>query len=227
MEVLDWQDDMETDERQRELEWEWGKATWGRLKCTRVLALRRIHKDITKAVKEKRWKDADELETEFEWTKTVQARHAAEGPSMAEQEHFARIKRAKHPGGRPPPHTSDEYVEDPEEKMIRVIQHVANRYMPSTGASSSETTRPPKRPLSPPSGDGSSNKKGNFGPRHGHAEGEPDPTRHGQLPPGIRPEPCPDTGRCRVCLKCYIEFEENDYDANAIDCMFWRDDAID
>ena len=123
---------------------------------------------------------------------------------MAEQDHFVRMHTEPllTPGGRPPPHTSDEYVEDPEEKMIRAIQDVANRYLPST--ENTETTRPPKRPLSPPNGDGGSNKKGNSGPRHGQAESEPDPTRHGQLPPGIRPEPCPDSGRCRVCRMCYL-----------------------
>ena len=209
-------------------------------KFTRDLRLRRIDKEITKAVKEKRWEDAAVLEDKYRWTKLVQDKHAAEAWSMAEQAHFAmtHTEPLLTPGGTPPPHTSDEYVEDPdsspefyeyvedpEENMTRAVQDVANRYLPSTGQT--ETTRPPKRPLSHPSGDDGSNKKGNFGPRHGQAEGEPDPTRHGQLPPGIRPEPCPDTGRCRVCLKCYIEFEENDYDANAIDCMFWRDDAID
>ena len=114
MEVLDWQDDMETDERQRELEWEWGKATWGRLKCTRVLALRRIHKDITKAVKEKRWKDADKLGLKFEWTKELPDRHFARMHTKAQSRpaHFAGLPT---PGGRPvvySPHTSDEYVED-------------------------------------------------------------------------------------------------------------------
>ena len=189
MNVKDWsQDDMETDDGEywRVLQWGWSGS--GRHKFTRDLRLRRIDKEITKAVKEKRWKDADELETKFEWTKTVQDQHAAEGPSMAEQDHFARMHTEPllTPGGRPPPHTSDEYVEDPEEKMIRAIQDVANRYLPSTG--NTETTRPPKRPLSPPNGDGGSNKKGNFGPRHGQAEGEPDPTRHGQPRPDIRPD---------------------------------------
>ena len=190
MKILDWQED-DTDQRQTQAEWEWARARWGwngvgRHKFTRDLRLRRIDKEITKAVEEKRWKDAVKLESKYQWTKEVQDRRAAEGPSMAEQEHFARIKRAKHPGGRPPPHTSDEYVEDPEEKMIRVIQHVANRYMPSTGKT--ETTRPPKRPLSPPNGDGGSNKKGFFGPRHGQAEGEQYPARHGQPCPDIRPD---------------------------------------
>ena len=210
------QDDMEMDERVLET----SNPAGGRQldKFTRELRLRRADEALTKAVKENNWKLADELEIKLDQElKRQQDQDAAHGPSIAEP--------ATHPGGTLPTHTSDEYVEDPEEEMIRVIQRVAKRYWPSTGETA--TTRPPKRPLSHPSGDDGSNKKGNFGPRHGQAEGEPDPTRHGQLPPGIRPEPCPDTGRCRVCLKCYIEFEENDYDANAIDCMFWRDDAID
>ena len=59
MKILDWQED-ETDERHRELEWEWGCSGSGRHKFTRDLRLRRIDKEITKAVQEKRWKDADE-----------------------------------------------------------------------------------------------------------------------------------------------------------------------
>ena len=205
MKILDWQED-DTDQRQTQAEWEWARARWGwngvgRHKFTRDLRLRRIDKEYIKAVKEKRWKDADELEDQFAWTTLVQDVDAAEAWSMAEQAHFAmtHTEPLLTPGGTPPPHTSDEYVEDPdsspefyeyvedpEENMTRAVQDVANRYLPSTGQT--ETTRPPKRPLSPPSGDGSSNKKGNFGPRHGQAEGEPDPTRHGQPCPDIRPD---------------------------------------
>ena len=188
-------------------------------KFTRELRLRRADEALTKAVKENNWKLADELEIKLDQElKRQQDQDAAHGPSIAEP--------ATHPGGTLPTHTSDEYVEDPEEEMIRVIQHVANRYMPSTGKTA--TTRPPKRPRRPPTGYGGSNKKGNSGPRHGQAEGEPDPTRHGQLPPGpsspIRPEPCPYSGRCRVCRKCYLAFASTYYDPNAIDCMFWDSD---
>ena len=192
MKILDWAEtkEDEPDERQRELEWEWGKATWGPFKCIRVLALMRIHKDITKAVKEKRWKDADELGTKFEWTKELPDRHFArmhtEAQSRPDTE--AQSRPAAHFAGLPTPrgivyspHTIDEYVENPVEKMMRVMQ---DHYLHHTGKT--ETTRPPKRPWW--HGDGSSNKKGNFGPRHGQAEGEPDPTRHGQPRPDIRPD---------------------------------------
>ena len=210
----------------RELEWEWGKATWGRHKFTRVLALRRIDKEITKAVDEKRWKDAVKLESKYQWTKEVQDRRAAEGPSMAEQEHFARIKRAKHPGGRPPPHTSDEYVEDPVEEMIRFAQHGRSRFMTQL-ARNVEPPRPPKRPISPPNGDGGSNKKGFFGPRHGQAEGEQYPARHGQPCPDIRPDiiedreaaPCP-SRPCKVCRKCCFGIPSPYYDKLAVCCAF-------
>ena len=73
---------------------------------------------------------------------------------------------------QPPPYRSDEYVEDPVEAMIRFAQHGRSRFITQL-ASNVEPPRPPKRPLSPPNGDGGSNKKGYFlGPRHGQAEGE-------------------------------------------------------
>ena len=221
---MPWEDDKETDDGEywRVLHWGWSGS--GRHKFTRDLRLRRIDKEITKAVEEKRWKDADELEAKYQWAKTVQDQHAAKGPSIAEQDHFARrhTEPLLTPGGRPQPNTNDEYVEDPE--MIRVIEDRWQR----TGKDRDDPRRPPKRPRGLPTGYGGSNKKGNSGPRHGQAEGEPDPTRHGQLPPGpsspIRPEPCPVSGRCMVCRKC--SFISSYYDPNAIDCMYW-DSAID
>ena len=223
---MDEEDDKETDDGEywRVLEWGWSGS--GRHKFTRDLRLRRIDKEITKAVKEKRWKDADELETKFEWTKELPDRHFARMHTEAQSRpaHFAGLPT---PGGRPvvySPHTSDEYVEDPE--MIRVIE---DRWLQWTGKDRDDPRRPPKRPLSPPNGDGSSNKKGNFGPRHGHAEVEPDPTRYSQLPPGIHPDPCPDTGRCFRCRKCCVAMSScwRHYDANANGCRYWGYDEVD
>jgi len=128
---------------------------------------------------------------------------------------------------QPPPYTSDEYVEDPVEEMIRFAQHGRSRFMTQL-ASNVEPPRPPKRPLSPPNGDGGSNKKGFFGPRHGQAEGEQYPARHGQPCPDIRPDiiedreaaPCP-SRRCKVCRNCCVGVPSPYYDANAVCCAFW------
>ena len=269
MNILDWKKAFRTEEgfpdgnpSQAEWAWAWAKWGWngvGRHKFTRDLRLRRIDKEYIKAVKEKRWKDAGELEDKFAWTTLVQDSDAAEAKRVTEEDildHFARTPTEPllTPGGTPPPHTSDEYVEDPdsspefyeyvedpEENMTRAVQDVANRYLPSTGQT--ETTRPPKRPLSPPSGDGSSNKKGNFGPRHGQAEGEPDPTRHGQPCPDIRPdiimiedseaEIIP-SHRCEVCRKscigarshgnCCVGYPSSYYDAPYVCRACWDDE---
>ena len=187
------QDDMEMDERVLET----SNPAGGRQldKFTRELRLRRADEALTKAVKENNWKLADELEIKLDQElKRQQDQDAAHGPSIAEP--------ATHPGGRPPPHTSDRFMTQ------------------STG--NPEPPRPPKR--RPSNGYGGSNKKRMFGPRHGQAESEPEPARHGQLPPGIRPEPCPYTGQCRVCRKCYVGKASPYYDPNAIDCMFWDSD---
>ena len=192
------QDDMEMDERVLET----SNPAGGRQldKFTRELRLRRADEALTKAVKENNWKLADELEIKLDQElKRQQDQDAAHGPSIAEP--------ATLPGGTPPPHTSDEYVEDPVEEMIRFAQHGRSRFMTQL-ASNVEPPRPPKRPLSPPNGDGGSNKKGFFGPRHGQAEGEQYPARHGQPCPGIRPDiiedreaaSCP-SRRCKVCGK--------------------------
>ena len=82
MNILDWKKAFRTEEgfpdgnpSQAEWAWAWAKWGWngvGRHKFTRDLRLRRIDKEYIKAVKEKRWKDADELEDQFAWTKMVQ-----------------------------------------------------------------------------------------------------------------------------------------------------------
>ena len=170
------QDDMEMDERVLET----SNPAGGRQldKFTRELRLRRADEALTKAVKEKNWKLADELEIKLDQElKRQQDQDAAHGPSIAEP--------ATHPGGTLPTHTSDEYVEDPVEEMIRFAQR--SHFMTQL-ARNVEPPRPPKRPLSPPNGDGGSNKKGFFGPRHGQAEGEQYPARHGQPCPDIRPD---------------------------------------
>ena len=79
----------------------------------RALLLRRPDAAIDKAVKENRWKDAYELEIKYQQEATMSI--AADGPSFAEP--------ATHPGGRPPPCNSDEYVEHPDEKNIHVVLH--------------------------------------------------------------------------------------------------------
>ena len=128
---------------------------------------------------------------------------------------------------QPPPYISDEYVEDPVEEMIRFAQHGRSRFMTQL-ASNVEPPRPPKRPLSPPNGDGGSNKKGFFGPRHGQAEVEPDPTRYSQLPPGIHPDPCPDSGRCFRCRKCCVAMPQCwPHYVGLPDCRYWGYDEVD
>ena len=75
-------------------------------KFIHALLLRRPDAEIDKAVKENRWKDAYELEIKYQQEATMSI--AADGPSFAEP--------ATHPEG-----TSDEYVEDPDEKNICVL----------------------------------------------------------------------------------------------------------
>ena len=94
-------------------------------KSIHALLLRRPDAEIDKAVKENRWKDAYELEIKHHQEAIVSI--VADVPSFAEP--------ATHPRGRPPPcntkseyppprrPTTDEYVEDPDEKNIRVVLH--------------------------------------------------------------------------------------------------------
>jgi len=69
---------------------------------------------------------------------------------------------AIHPGNRPPPCTSDEYVEDPDEKNIRVVLHGPRPIM------TNEMTGMP-----PPEGyDGPLHRVEVVGPRHGKGCGK-------------------------------------------------------
>ena len=84
----------------------------------RALLLRRPDAAIDKAVKENRWKDAYELEIKYqqEWVGMAIATNAADGPGFAEH-----VTRELH-RGRPPPCTSDEYVEDRDPHIRIVLQ---------------------------------------------------------------------------------------------------------
>ena len=66
------------------------------------------------------------------------------------------------PGGRPPPCTSDEYVEDPDEKNIRVVLHG-----PRPIGTNEMTGMPP-----PPGYGGPLHRVEIVGPRHGKGRGK-------------------------------------------------------
>ena len=88
----------------------------------RALLLRRPDAAIDKAVKENRWKDAYELEIKYqqEWVGMAIATIAADGPGFAEPVTHE-LRR-----GRPPPCTSDEYVEDRDPHIRIVLQKCPN-----------------------------------------------------------------------------------------------------
>ena len=78
----------------------------------RALLLRRPDAAIDKAVKEHRWKDAYELEIKY---------HLEAAMSITSDGPVRLADPRTHPERKPPPCTSDEYVEDPDERTICVL----------------------------------------------------------------------------------------------------------
>ena len=84
----------------------------------RALLLRRPDAAIDKAVKEHRWKDAYELEIKY---------HMEAAMSITSDGPVRLADPRTHPESKPPPCTSDEYVENPFEPHIRVTLHGPKR----------------------------------------------------------------------------------------------------
>ena len=87
----------------------------------RAMLLRRPNAAIDKAVKEHRWKDAYELEI----------KHHMEAAMSITSDGPVRLADPRtHPESKPPPCTSDEYVEDPFARLFGTQAEVENQFEP-------------------------------------------------------------------------------------------------